>query len=160
MGRTYFRGLLSKAKNYNREALLSAKAYWTGSLTGSQEMLDASGFAPVRRGLVAGCCCNIAMAPTCQIVKTCRGLVTSVTPITPLAYAKKAIMQRLHMFAFAGFALIFSLWARYYFTNVKVNEDPTSALISPGPKGRHSPCWRRWRNTMPITVFTPQLWIT
>jgi len=31
------------------------------------------------------------------------------------------------MLAFVGFALIFSLWAGYYFTNIKVNEDPTSA---------------------------------
>ena len=31
------------------------------------------------------------------------------------------------MFAFVGFALIFSLWAGYHFTNVKVNRDPTSA---------------------------------
>jgi hypothetical protein len=36
-------------------------------------------------------------------------------------------MRRLRTFALVGFALLLGLWARYRFTNVKVNEDPTSA---------------------------------
>src|SRR5579863_1187067 len=35
---------------------------------------------------------------------------------------------------------------------------PHQRLISPQQKRRHSPCWMRPRNTMPITVFTPEPW--
>ena len=47
--------------------------------------------------------------------------------VTASSEGNLTLTQRLGKFAFVGFVLIFGLWASYYLTNVKVNEDPTSA---------------------------------
>jgi len=53
--------------------------------------------------------------------------VTFVTPITPFACTKKAIMRRLRIFVLVGLALLFGFWWNYHSANFKVNDDPTSA---------------------------------